>query len=93
MLGLVFDPRYRSFPTAALLLPALFYLCRPVPVKPREAALLAALIGLGIVPQLYQEGLSNLQALGWALVSGLLAAALLRALRISLAQRKVAASA
>jgi hypothetical protein len=93
MLGLVFDPRYRSFPTAALLLPALFYLYRPVMVMPREAGLLAALIGLGVPFQLYQEGLSNLQALGWALVSVLLAGALVRALRMSLAQRKVAASA
>ncbi|MBF7731453.1 glycoside hydrolase family 17 protein [Pseudomonas sp. N040] len=83
MLGLVFDPRYRSFPTAALLLPALFYLLRPVPVAPREAGLLAALIGLGIPFQLYQEGLGNLQAFGWALVSLLLAAALLRALRLA----------
>ena len=30
MLGLVFDPRYRSFPSAALLLPALVYVWRPV---------------------------------------------------------------
>ena len=28
MLGLVFEPRYRSFPSAALLLPALVYLLR-----------------------------------------------------------------
>ena len=66
MLGLVFDPRYRSFPSAALLLPALFYLCRPVALARREAGLLAALIAAGIPLQLYQEGLRNQQALGWA---------------------------
>lgn len=83
MLGLVFDARYRSFPSAALLLPALFYLLRPVAAARREATLLAALIGLGIPLQLYQEGLSNLQALGWAMVSLLLCAALLRSRRLS----------
>jgi exo-beta-1,3-glucanase (GH17 family) len=83
MLGLVFDPRYRSFPSAALLLPALFYLCRPVPLARREAGLLAALIGTGIPLQLYQEGLHNQQALGWALVSLLLALALWRSQRLA----------
>lgn len=78
MLGLVFDPRYRSFPSAALLLPALVFVCRPVPVARRESALLALLIGAGIAPQLYQEGLANTQALGWALVCALLCGALWR---------------
>lgn len=82
MLSLVFDARYRSFPSAALLLPALVYLCRPVPGPRREIALLTALIGAGIVPQLYQETLGNLQAIGWALVSALLVAALWRSLRV-----------
>jgi exo-beta-1,3-glucanase (GH17 family) len=77
-LALVFDARYRSFPTAALLLPALFHLLRPAPVPRREAALLAMLVGLGIVPQLVEEGLRNGQALGWTAVSALLAAALWR---------------
>ncbi len=93
MLGLVFEPRYRSFPTAALLLPALVYLLRPVVIAQREATLLAAFIGLGMPLQLYQEGLSNQQAIGWALVSLLLTGALLRSARLSAAQRKVAASA
>ncbi|MGH8354603.1 MAG: beta (1-6) glucans synthase [Pseudomonas sp.] len=82
MLGLVFDARYRSFPSAALLLPALVYLCRPVRAPRREIAVLTALIGAGIAPQLYQETLGNLQAIGWALVSTLLVAALWRSLRI-----------
>lgn len=86
MLALVFDARYRSFPSVALLLPALVYLCRPVPGPRREIALLAAIIGAGIAPQLYQEGLHNLQAIGWALTSTLLLAALWRSLRRSRAQ-------
>lgn len=82
MLALVFDARYRSFPSAALLLPALVYLCRPVRGPRREIALLAFIIGAGIAPQLYQETLDNLQAIGWALVSALLVAALWRSLRL-----------
>ncbi|MEO4047701.1 beta (1-6) glucans synthase [Pseudomonas sp. CAU 1711] len=81
MLALVFDARYRSFPSLALLLPALVYLCRPVCGPRREIALLAALIGAGIAPQLYQEGPHNLQAIGWALTCTLLVAALWRSLR------------
>lgn len=81
MLELVFDPRYRSFPSAALLVPALAFLCRPVRVPRREVALLTFIIGAGIAPQLYQEGLANQQAWGWALVSLLLVAALWRSLR------------
>ena len=44
MLALVFDARYRNFPNAALLFPALFYLYRPVATPRREATLLAVLI-------------------------------------------------
>lgn len=83
MLALVFDPRYREFPSAALLLPALVYLCRPVVAPRRETGLLCALVGAGIVPQLIQETPGNLQAVGWALVSTLMAAALWRSLRRS----------
>lgn len=83
MLGLVFDSRYRSFPSLALLLPALVYLCRPVRAPRREIALLTVIIGAGIAPQLYQEGLHNQQAIGWALTSALLVAALWRSLRHS----------
>lgn len=81
MLGLVFDSRYRSFPSVALLLPALVYLCRPVRGPRRELALLTVIIGAGIAPQLYQEGLYNLQAIGWALTCALLVAAQWRSLR------------
>jgi hypothetical protein len=82
MLALVFDPRYRSFPSAALVLPALVYLVRPVTGPRREIALLAFIIGAGIAPQLYREGLWNQQAWGWAVVSGLMVVALWRCLRV-----------
>ncbi|WP_288439617.1 beta (1-6) glucans synthase [uncultured Pseudomonas sp.] len=82
MLAMVFDPRYRSFPTAALTLPALVYLFRPVPVRRAEVALLAFIIGAGVLPQLYREGLQNQQAWGWAVVSVLMTAALWRCLRL-----------
>ncbi|MCU1752584.1 beta (1-6) glucans synthase [Pseudomonas sp. 6D_7.1_Bac1] len=82
MLALVFEPRYRSFPSAALLLPALVYLIRPVSAPRREIALLAFIIGASIAPQLYREGLFNQQAWGWALVSLLMVAALWRSLRV-----------
>ncbi|WP_178116202.1 beta (1-6) glucans synthase [Pseudomonas sp. LD120] len=85
MLELVFDPRYRSFPSAALLLPALVYLCRPVRVPRREVALLTFIVGAGIAPQLYQEGLANPQAWGWAAVSLLMVAAMWRSLRARVA--------
>ena len=82
MLELVFDPRYRSFPSVAFIVPALVYLCRPVSVPRREIALLTFIIGAGIAPQLFREGLENQQAWGWALVSGLMVAALWRSLRV-----------
>ncbi|WP_374442107.1 glycoside hydrolase family 17 protein [Pseudomonas panipatensis] len=82
MLALVFDARYRNFPNAALLFPAVVYLCRPLRAPRREATLLALLIAVGIVPQLALEGLNNLQALGWAGVASLLTGALWRGLRL-----------
>ncbi len=82
MLELALDPRYRSFPSAALLLPAWVFLLRPVRAPRGEIALLAFIIGAGIVPQLYREGLQNPQAWGWAAVSVLLVVALWRSLRI-----------
>lgn len=82
MLGLVFDSRYRGFPSMALLLPALVYLLRPAVGPRREIGLLAVIIGAGIAPQLYQEGLFNGQAIGWALTSVLLVLALWRSVRL-----------
>lgn len=82
MLAMVFDPRYRSFPSTALLLPALVYLLRPVAAPRAEIGLLAVIVGVGIWPQLYQEGLANQQAWGWTVVSALMTAALWRGSRI-----------
>lgn len=81
MLAMVFDARYRSFPTPALVLPALVYLLRPVAAPRAEVALLAFIVGAGIAPQLFIEGLTNQQAWGWAVVSGVMVAALWRSLR------------
>jgi len=82
MLAMVFDPRYRSFPTMALALPAVVYLLRPVAARRAEVALLAFIVGAGVLPQLYREGLENQQAWGWAVVSVLMTAALWRSLRL-----------
>ncbi|MNR63159.1 hypothetical protein D3C85_1853760 [compost metagenome] len=60
---------------------------RPVSVPRREIALLTFIIGAGIAPQLYREGLLNQQAWGWALVSLIMVAALWRSLRASKGQR------
>ncbi|MNH48227.1 hypothetical protein D3C79_1118960 [compost metagenome] len=62
------------------------YLLRPVPARRAEAALLALIVGGGIAPQLFLEGLSNQQALAWAGVSVLMLAALWRSLRVRLQQ-------
>lgn len=83
MLGLVFDARYRSFPSAALLLPALFYLARPVSASRRETLLLALMIGLGIIPQLIEETLGNIQAIGWAATALLMTLAMVRSLKLT----------
>ncbi|HDS1736981.1 beta (1-6) glucans synthase [Pseudomonas sp. BP8] len=81
MLAMVVDPRYRSFPSAALLLPALVYLLRPVPARRAEVALLAFIVGAGVAPQLFREGLENQQAWVWAGVSVLMVGALWSSLR------------
>ncbi|KAF1052406.1 MAG: hypothetical protein GAK43_01939 [Stenotrophomonas maltophilia] len=83
MLALVFDARYRNFPNAALLFPALFYLYRPVPTARREATLLGLLIVAGSLPQLLLEGIGNTQALVWAVIALGVAGALWRGLRLS----------
>jgi exo-beta-1,3-glucanase (GH17 family) len=82
MLAMVFDPRYRSFATPTLWLPALFYLLRPVSAPRREIGLLALIVAAAIIPQLFREGLSNPQALAWAAASVLMTLALWRSLRL-----------
>lgn len=83
MAQLVFDARYREFPSYIILMPALVYLCWPVNVPPRETTLLLGVIVVGIPFQVYEETLVNTQALGWAGASALLAVALWRSLRTS----------
>lgn len=93
MLALVFDPRYRSFPSAALLLPALAYLLHPCRGPRTELGLLAVLLGIGLPPLLWQETLLNLQALGWAVVALSLLLALWRSRAPSVADTCRAAAA
>ena len=81
MLGMVFDPRYRSFPTAALLVPALVFALRPAPIPANEGRLLLLIVGLGIVPQLVIEGPDNPQAWGWAAASAAMALGLWRGVK------------
>ena len=81
MLQLVFDPRYREFPSCALLVPALVYLAEPVRASRRELILLALIVAAGIPAQLAREGVTNIQAWGWAFVSTLLALALWRGIK------------
>lgn len=92
MLALVFEPRYRSFPSAALLLPALAYLGWPAHGPRDELGLLAVLLGIGLPVMLWQETLLNTQAMGWGLVSLLLLLALWRCRRprsvVGLVQRQ-----
>ncbi|MOA13757.1 hypothetical protein D3C78_1338200 [compost metagenome] len=92
MMAQVFDPRYRSFPTFALLLPVLTFLCWPARGPRDELGLLAVLIGIGLPIMLWQETLLNIQALGWGLVSLLLLLALWRCRRpapaVGLVQRQ-----
>lgn len=83
MAQLVFDARYRQFPSYVMLLPALVYLRWPVRVPRRETLLLLAVVAIGVPLQLLEEGLANAQALGWAAASALLAAALWRSSRTS----------
>ncbi|MBF0128685.1 MAG: hypothetical protein HQL33_01705 [Alphaproteobacteria bacterium] len=68
-LGLAFDPRYRDFPVAVFLIPALGFL--RFPPSSREAgemveeAWLGAVLALAAAAVLVQEGMDNHQALAW----------------------------
>jgi glucan 1,3-beta-glucosidase len=77
-LGLVFDPRYRDFPIAAFLVPAVGFILADVfgraaserrgpPLGPEERWL-AALLALAAIAIALREGLLNHQALSWAAV-------------------------
>lgn len=91
-LGLAFEPRYRSFPTAAYAVPALalLSLVRAGWLSARiELKLLGGVLALSLPVITYRELIAhrhdltilvmNEQALGWLAVSLLLAVALLRA--------------
>ena len=84
MAQLVFDARYREFPSYIILLPALIYARWPVAAPRRETLFLSSVIAVGIPLQLFQEKLTNIQALGWAAASAVLALALWRSARTSL---------
>jgi exo-beta-1,3-glucanase (GH17 family) len=69
-LGLVFDPRYRDFPFAALTIAAVPYLIlrlltRPQPARPRPPAeaVFAGLLGLSAAYIVFNEGFENWQSL------------------------------
>jgi glucan 1,3-beta-glucosidase len=79
-LALLFDPRYRDFPVAATLVPAVAFLLlallRPSGARDdREGGLLALLLALAAAAVVWREGLANIQALAWGGVCALLALA------------------
>ena len=79
-LGLVFDPRYRDFPVAAFLVPAIGFALAAVagrgagraPPGPAETRL-GALLALAAIAIAAREGPANVQALAWAVTCMLLA--------------------
>lgn len=80
LVGLVFDARYRHFPVAVFVVPALALLqlgFNSVPWRAR-GRVLGLLMLLGIPVLLWQETLLNLQALAWSVVVGVLAVGALR---------------
>jgi len=89
-LGFIFDPRYRDFPLAALVTPAIAFAWlawsqrydRLLAIQDRrEEALLSGLLFLASLLVAVREGPLNLVALGWAATALLLALPLLPALR------------
>ena len=89
-LGFIFDPRYRDFPLAALLTPAISFAWLAWSARQdgprvgqdrREEALLSGLLFLGGLLVALREGPLNLVALCWAATALLLTLPLLPALR------------
>ena len=80
VVGLVFDARYRHFPVAVFVVPALALLQLGFNSEPWRARgrVLGLLMLLGIPVLLWQETLLNLQALAWSVVVGMLAVGALR---------------
>lgn len=61
MLQLALDARYRLFPTAILLAPALAFALRPTAVSRREALLLMAVLVVGLPLQVWEEGFGQIR--------------------------------
>ena len=80
---MVFDPRYRSFATAGLLVPALLLLWRPAVLPLPTARLLGAVCVVSIPMQLLREGWQNPYAWGWAVTVAITAWALNREPRVA----------
>lgn len=87
-LQLMLDARYREFPSYVLLLPAIVFGCWPLvagrdaaAAPRRELTLLASIIAIGAPLVLWHEKLTNIQALGWAVVTLALAFSLWRSIR------------
>lgn len=80
---MVFDPRYRSFATAGLLVPALLLLWRPAALPPRTARLLMAVCVVSIPVQLVREGWQNPYAWSWAMTVAVMGGALIRKPRMA----------
>ena len=80
MLGLAVDARYRHFPIAPFLLPALaLWQIRVEDPLARARARVLGILLLGAVPVvLWQETLLNTEALAWCLVAALMGAGALR---------------
>ncbi len=80
-LALLFDPRYRDFPVAAFLVPALAFLVlavmRPAPpgADGREDVLLASVLAVGGIALICREGIDNIQAVAFSGVAVALAIA------------------
>ena len=78
-LGLVFDARYRDFPVAVYLVPAIAFavlvLCRRENREAdfREESLLACVLAAGGAAIILLEGFANHQAMAWAAVNFILA--------------------
>ena len=77
MLGLVFDARYRHFPVAVFVVPALAVLALgwQQRAQAERGRVLGLLMLAGAAPVLWQETLLNVEALGWVAVAALYGAA------------------